>query len=376
MGISTRHEGKIHVLHLIGSTGLYGAERWILALMGALDHNRIQSSLVNLVDNKNETSEVVTAARNRGFRALDFHTGGNYNPLAALRLARWVKGQKVHIIHGHGFKSDMTGLLAARVAGCRAVTTPHGWSLEKNRKLELYERLDRGLFRFMDAVCPLSQALKKDIENCAPPAALRLILNGVDVEEVQAASPPLRLRSGAFVIGYMGRLVELKDLNTLLAAIRHLCDRQLKIHLVIIGDGPEKADLFHMAARLGITERVNFLGFRADPLPILKTFDVFVLPSLTEGIPRCIMEAMAAGIPVIVSDIPGNRALVSHGETGLLFLPGNSSDLAEKIEAVMNDPVKAMAMAASGQKKIEDNYSSRKMGREYTKLYDELVGRC
>lgn len=364
---------RIHVLHLIGSTGLYGAERWILALMRAADLNRVQFTLINLVDRKGKTSEVVGAARSGGLAALDFYTGGVYNPLAALRLAHWAKQQKVHIVHGHGFKSDAIGLLAARLAGCRAMTTPHGWSLEKDWRLEFYEKLDRFLFRFMDAVCPLSPELEIDLRDWVCPSALRLIYNGVDIEEVQAAQPATKPRVDSYVIGYIGRLIELKDLSTLLAGVRILRDEPTEIRLLVIGDGPQKTDLQTLTARLGIKDRVEFLGFRPDPVAFLKLFNVFVLPSLSEGIPRCIMEAMAAGVPVIASDIPGNRTLVSHEETGLLFQPGNPYDLADKISSLMNDPARAVSMADRGNRKVKDEYSSHRMTREYTALYEQLL---
>lgn len=365
---------RIHVLHLIGSTGLYGAERWILALMRAADLNLVQFTLINLVDRKGKTSEVVGAARSRGLTALDFYTGGVYNPLAALRLAHWAKQQKVHIVHGHGFKSDAIGLLAARLAGCRAMTTPHGWSLEKDWRLEFYEKLDRFLFRFMDAVCPLSPELGKDLRDWVRPSALQLINNGVDIEEVQAAQPARQPRPDSYVIGYIGRLIALKDLTTLLAGVRILRDEQAEIRLLVIGDGPQKNDLQTMTAQLRIMDRVEFLGFSPDPLALLKLFDVFVLPSLSEGIPRCVMEAMAAGVPVVVSDIPGNRTLVSHGETGLLFQPGDAYDLADKISALMNNPAQAASMADHGKRKVEEGYSSQKLAREYISLYRALDG--
>ncbi|MFA7059471.1 MAG: glycosyltransferase family 4 protein [Pedobacter sp.] len=364
---------KIHVVHLIGSTGLYGAERWILALMRALDPDKVQSTLINLVDDQNEVSEVVSAAHQRGLAAMDFYTGGKFNPFSAVRMARWVREQNVRIIHGHGFKSDGFGLLTSRMAGCRMMTTPHGWSVEKDRKLQLYEQLDRLLFRFMDLVCPLSPELAEGLKDSTVAAKLRLVYNGVDIDEVRAAQSREKRHTEDFVIGYIGRLVKLKNLETLLNSFHILKAERPNVRLMIVGDGPERSNLESQAKQLGIGEQVEFLGFREDAVAFLKEFDVFVLPSLSEGIPRCIMEAMAASVPVVVSDIPGNRNLVSHGDTGLIFSTDDSCGLAELLVQIMDNPAEAAAMAIRGNRKVEEQYSNRKMAAEYTRLYQELL---
>jgi glycosyltransferase involved in cell wall biosynthesis len=361
------------VLHLIGSTGLYGAERWVLALMRALDPDTVQSTLVNLVDDEYEVSEVVVAARRRGLAAMDFYTGGRFNPFSSIRMARWVREQNVSIIHGHGFKSDLFGFLTSRMAGCAMMTTPHGWSVEKDRKLQMYEKLDRMLFRFMDLVCPLSPALKEGLSGSVHAERLKLIYNGVDIDEVQALVSVKRNHSENFVIGYIGRLVPLKNLETLLTSIQILKADRPHVRLVIVGDGPERANLENQVKHLCIEGNVEFLGFMDDAAACLSEFELFVLPSLSEGIPRCIMEAMAASVPVVVSDIPGNRSLVSNGKTGLLFTVGDSSALADKIRYMMDHPDAAQKLALCAKQKVEEEYSSRRMAGDYSGLYHELV---
>ncbi|WP_223922011.1 glycosyltransferase [Geobacter sp. AOG2] len=361
---------KICVLHLIGSTGLYGAERWVLALMRASNADKVNMTLINLVDSGCAQSQVVTAAKQRGFVAFDFVTGGKFNPIVAVRLAKWIREHQINIVHGHGFKSDVIGLLSARLSGVKMITTPHGWSQEGNNKLKLYETIDRWLFKYMDIVCPLSCDLAKGISTGNK---IRLIQNGVDVEEVLTAISSDKTNINCYLIGYIGQLIERKDLNTLFAAFKILYADNKNIRLMVIGDGHQKDALQARAKQLGIENQVEFLGYRQDATSLLKTFDVFVLPSLMEGIPRCIMEAMAAGIPVIVSDIPGNRDLVVLGKTGLLFAPGNSQDLAEKIEYARVHPDDAKRMAIRASDMIMSEYSSRKMALEYETIYYELM---
>ena len=369
--MSQETDARINVFHLVGSTGLYGAERWVLALMRAIDDSKVRCTLVNLVDRPGDRSQVVAAARDRGLDAFDFATGGRFNPLAAVRLARLARLRGADVIQGHGFKSDVLALLTARLAGCKAVSTPHGWSLEKDRKLIVYEKLDRALFRFMDMVCPLSNDLAREINGVAP-NKVRLIYNGVDLDEIRAVPPAAKPAGEVYSIGYIGQLIERKDLSTLLSALQLLCLKDITVQLTVIGDGPRFSALRDEARELGVENQVSFLGFKPDAGAYLKTFDAFVLPSLMEGIPRCIMEAMACGIPVVVSDIPGNRDLVVADETGLLFTPRNSRDLADKLESLVRHPKKGKDMAQRARKKVEDEFSNRTMAAHYTALYREL----
>jgi len=358
---------------LIGSTGLYGAERWILALMRAIDADAVRSTIVNLVDDAAVESEVVAAAHSRGLAAFDFPTGGKFNPFAALRLARLARAQKVQVIQGHGFKSDLIGLLTARLAGCKAMTTPHGWSFEADSKLQMYEKLDRALFPFMDVVCPLSSDLADEIIGSGRKSKVRLITNGVDLDEIRDVPRADSPGDQSFSIGYIGQLIERKDLPTLLAALQILSREQAKVRLTVVGDGPRMASLREEVGRLGIEDRVIFMGFRPDAAAYLKTFGAFVLPSLMEGIPRCIMEAMACDIPVVVSDIPGNRDLVVQNDTGLLFPPRDSQELARQLRFLMEHPERGQAMALRARQKVESQFSNRTMAAQYAALYHELL---
>jgi glycosyltransferase involved in cell wall biosynthesis len=372
--VAEKGAGTIRVFHLIGSTGLYGAERWVLALMRALDPEKVHCTLVNLVDDASVQSQVVAAAHSRGLSAFDFNTGGKFNPLAAWRLSRLARAHKADIIQGHGFKSDVVGLLSARLAGCKAMTTPHGWSFEADRKLQIYEKLDRALFRFMDMVCPLSADLAQEISGGGGNEKVRLISNGVDLDEIREVPAAHRAAELGFSIGYIGQLIERKDLGTLLAALQMLSVEGREVRLTVIGDGPREPALREEVTRLGIKDQVCFMGFRPDAPAYLKTFDAFVLPSLLEGIPRCIMEAMACGIPVVVSDIPGNRDLVVHNETGLLFTPRDSADLALQLRNLMAHPDQGQQRALRGRRKVEAHFSNRTMAALYTELYREMLG--
>lgn len=362
----------IRVAHLVGSTGLYGAERWILALLRHLPRDTVQSILVNLVDEPGQTSHVVRAATERGFPAIDLYTGGRFNPASISRLAGFVEEHGYHILHSHGYKADFLALFTAKKTGAKVISTPHGWSKEPDRRLALYEALDRFLLRFVDRVCPLSPDLHDGLRRSGVPAhKLRMLLNAVDIAEVDSIVPAAARRAGETVVGYVGQLIRRKNVECLISAFERLAADRDELRLTIVGDGPLYEELQRRVMGGGVGGRVRFTGYQPDRISVLKTFDVFVLPSLEEGIPRSLMEAMAAGVPIIASDIPGNRVLIHHGDTGLLFLPDDPDGLVTAIVTMIDQPALAKEMAQRARVDIEQHFSAERMAQDYTALYAE-----
>jgi glycosyltransferase involved in cell wall biosynthesis len=362
---------QVRVAHILGSTGLYGAERWVLALLRYLPPIRVHATVVNLVDAANGCSEVVAAARERGFPACDFPTGGRFNPAAIVRLSRQVRLQGYTLLHSHGYKSDLVALCAARIAGVRVVSTPHGWSQEREPALAFYESLDRVLLRFVDVVCPLSPDLQDNLRRWkVPERKLRLISNALDLAEIQEAAVPAQRPNGGIVVGYIGQLLRRKNLECLLTAFARLARPRSAMRLTIVGEGPLAGELRRLTASLGVEGRVWFTGYRPDRLAMLKTFDVLVLPSWQEGIPRCLMEAMAARVPVVASDIPGTRELIHDGRTGLLFRPDDPDQLAQAIATVLDRQELRQALTEHAHAHVVRHFSASRMAEAYADLYE------
>jgi len=331
---------------------------------------------VNFTKNKKNTSDIVRAVHNFNISAFDFFSGGRFNPISAIKLGLWAKKNNVRILHSHGYKSDAIALIASHICRCKVITTPHGWSLEKDLKLKLYEKFDRFLFRFMDKILPLSHQLYFDlIYNKKLAIKTKLILNAVDIIEIDSIYKSHRSDYNIFLIGYIGQLVERKNLSLLLKAIKLLSKKKDNFKLLLIGDGKLRASLEEEVIRLGIASYIHFKGFKKNVLSLLKSIDLLVLPSLKEGIPRCIMEAMAAKVPVVASDIPGNKELITHGETGLLFDPYNITELVKNIAYIMDNKKNTNVIANKARKRIEDKYSNFRMAEEYIQLYNSLLNK-
>jgi glycosyltransferase involved in cell wall biosynthesis len=176
---------------------------------------------------------------------------------------------------------------------------------------------------------------------------------------------------GNLILGYIGQLIPRKGLDILLGAVSRLSFDNWR--LAIIGEGKSRASLEILAEKLGIKNKVCFFGFKEDRIAFLRGFDLFVLPSRLEGIPRCIMEAMAAGVPAVASDIPGCRDLITHGQTGLLFPVGAEEILADMIETIFSDKKTGKSLAQRGQELVNSRFSAGRMAAEYAELYAQLT---
>jgi len=351
----------IKVAQLICSSGLYGAERWVLALLRHL------AGVDNLLICPSSSDDgLLREAEKLSIPSRKLEVPGNFALLDFVnKLTRLLRDEQIDVLHTHGYKADIVGYLAARKAGARILSTPHGWSFDADTKLRIYEALDRFILRGFDLVVPLSQDLMNSVSRVRA-EKLRLINNFVDLEtlaEPQQGDPRL--------ITFIGRLIELKRVDDLIEAISHL--REPNIKLQIIGDGPLKDQLTAKAESMELSERVRFLGYREDRLELLNQSAISVLPSVNEGTPRALMEAMAMKRLVIGADVPGIRDLITDQETGILVPVRNPQKLAEAIEFAIDHRQQAMSMADNARRLIEEKFSAKSAADRYGDLYRELI---
>jgi glycosyltransferase involved in cell wall biosynthesis len=203
-----------------------------------------------------------------------------------------------------------------------------------------------------------------------PARKIQVIHNCVSVTTECAPHRPIE-RSGRPIVLTVARLDEQKGHSYLLEAAAQVPEAQF----VLAGDGPLRASLEAQARALGVEERVKFLGYRSDIANLLADCDVFVLPSLYEGLPLSILEAMSAGKPVIATHIGGTDEVVIAGETGLLVPPADSVALATAIRAVLTDRPLAQRLASAGRARVEQEFSAAKMVQQVIAVYEELLAK-
>ncbi|HET7313027.1 glycosyltransferase, partial [Salinisphaera sp.] len=234
--------------------------------------------------------------------------------------------------------------------------------------------------RFVPVSADLARWLEQDVR--IPRSRIRLIRNGIDIARFAPGSrvpveglpaPDADTR----VIGTVGRLDPVKGFDDLLQAMAKLVARRdlPRLHLVVVGDGPEHERLRERIASLGLEERVTLAGQRDDADALLRLFDVYVCSSIAEGIALTILEAMATGLPVVATAVGGNPELVRDGETGLLTPARQPEALADALARVLAQPERARAMGEAARRRVEAEFSIDAMVDGYIKLYDELLAR-
>lgn len=346
----------VRVAHFISTSGLYGAERWILGLLNYLD----KSNYLLICPSTSDKS-LLKEAEKLGISTRLLKVKGNFATRDFIeKLLTLLKKEKIDILHTHGYKSDILGYFAAKKAGIKIISTPHGWSKNAGLKLRLYESLDRFFLRFFDLVVPHTAGFKKSLKHIKK---IRFIYNFVDLKTI-----PRPKKGNPKIITYIGQLIERKRVQDLIISLKYLQD----IKLQIVGDGPKKDELKKLTKELNLQNQVKFLGFRKDRLDLLNKSKILVLPSLLEWLPRVAMEAMALERVVITTDIFGVKGLVKHKETGLLVPIKSPKKIAQAINYVIKNKKQAENIGKKARILIEKEFSAKKAAKEFEKLYKNL----
>ncbi len=292
------------------------------------------------------------------------------------RLAEW----KVDLLHAHEFAMNTYGTVVARLAGKPIVTTVHG-------KHYHGERLHRRLaYRFVARAASRMVAVSDDIARDlvervgVRPGGLVTVYNGIDLAAVRrpGEGPRVRRELGldpdAPVVGAIGNLFPVKGHTYLVQAAARLARDWPDLVVLLCGRPILEAELEAEAARLGVGDRVRFLGFRDDVGALLDALDVFVLPSLSEGLSLSLIEAMAAGTPVVTTAVGGNPELVEDGVTGLLVPPRDPAALAAAVGRLLADRALGRRLADRARARAESTFAVEGMLARYEALYDEMLG--
>ena len=291
-----------------------------------------------------------------------------------------VRAHGVQVIHSHGKGAGLYGRLAARRTGAAAVHTFHGIHYESYPRAGrwLYLALERRLGRWTHTVVSVSASQEAEGRALGlfRPGQSATVLNGVDVEaqDRALAGAPLRrdalgLAADALVVGCVARFDPVKNLAALVAALERLAPREARLALLLIGDGAERARLQARVARARLGARVVFAGWLEDSARACPAMDLYAAPSLKEGLPLALLEAMAAGLAVVATDVPGHRDVVRDGETGLLVPAGDDAALAEALGALLADPARRRRLGRAGRARVLREFGVAPMVAKTAEIY-------
>lgn len=369
-GASSRVPGPRAVLHVLNTLDTGGAEQVVLNLARHIDRDAFRMQVCGLAGEGPLAEEF----RRLGVRVHALRRRPGVDPGLCLRLARLMRRERIDIVHTHNAGPWLYGGLAAKLVGARLVHTEHSNLFPHQRRLR---RAERWLARWTDALIADSEKVKRQlVEGQGVPAAkVRVVVNGVDTHRFNGgpsapeARQTLHVNGTGVVIGTVGRLVPVKDHRTLLEAFRRVVEARPASYLVLVGDGPMRGELVGLAGLLGIGERVRFLGERLDIPALLQAFDVFALSSLSEGMPLTVLEAMAAGKPVVATNVGGIPEAVIEHQTGLLVPPRDPERMAQALLRLLDDEALRGAFGHRGQARARERFDLRQMVETYESAY-------
>ena len=372
---------RTKVCYVIDNLSFRGGERVFAQLATGLDRSRYAVTVAC-----SPGGAFVELLQASGIPVVPFNMRPQFNLLALVGLAHFLRRERPDIVHCQG-RGDPYGRIAATLAGVPFVLSTTAmihsryWVANPLRKLT-YHLIDRVTDPMVDHWLVLNQHAVDILcaDHGVPGDRISIIPNGIEAERYalglvarQKLRDELGLPADTPLVGGVGRLTWQKGFTHLIEAMPEILAVHPETHLVLAGDGELGEDLQRQAADCGVAGRCHFLGFRDDVPGIMAALDIFVLPSLAEGMPMVLLEAMAAGVPVIATHIPGVVDLIENGVDGLLVPPQDAEVLSRAAGRLLADRRVAQQLAAMGRDKVRRRYGVRRMVEQTERLYESLI---
>ena len=360
----------MRVVHLLAPGPMAGAERVVLGGTRALIDAGASVTLLILADTRcaDAVAKFLVEADRLAVPHASVRTRGRVDPSAVVALGRTLRRIRPDLLHLHGYKALTYAALAAPRA-CASVATHHGVTAH-SRSVRAYEALARRLYRRLTRVVAVSEAGVEELRAGGVPAArISRIPNflALDLAPLDPSGP--LLAGVAPELLYVGRLSPEKGLDVLLDAVRHVDGLRVRL----LGEGRSRAALEAQVASMALGGRVQFQGFCDDVRPYLGAAQVLVLPSFREGLPMALIEAVAAGLPVVASRVGGIPQLVRDGDNGLLVPPGDAPALAAALTRMRDQLGAFRARAVAGAASVRDAYSPVRWAERTLALYRGIL---
>ncbi|HTO98848.1 MAG TPA: glycosyltransferase [Myxococcales bacterium] len=365
----------IPVLHLVNRFWIGGAERQFVERL-----RRHPPGFRAVVGCLEASGPMLDAVRALGYEPEVFPLGGSMlRPNTAVQLARLaalIRAEGIRIVHSTDFNTNLLGLAAARLCGAKAIVSRLDLGHLRAGFGRFHREAEKLNARLADLVVANAEAVRQVClrEEGVKPGRCVVVRNGLDLArfDAQAAQEPRSPLPGdpaAPLVAVIGNLWPVKGHRTLLEAVARLPERLRKVRFLCAGEGPEREELTRRIAELGLEERVFLAGHRLDVPAILSRSQAACLCSSAEGLSNALMEAMAAGLPVVATRVGGTPELVRDDDNGFLVPPGDPAALAEKLAAVLLRPEAARQMGLRGRRRVEAELSLEKMAEGHGALY-------
>jgi glycosyltransferase involved in cell wall biosynthesis len=366
---------RMRIVYVINTLHIGGAERQLSRLIGEFVRLERWDISVYCLERRGPFIEAITDI---GVEVHGLDKPWSSSPVRVFRsflsLYSFLRRERPTIVHCYLPVASVLGALAAHLAGVPyIVQSRSGMIQERGWRRICWCRALALADRWSAAVIAVSKAvLQEAIREGTPATKARVIYNSVKVPNYIHGDR--RRVEGTPILGSVGRLSPEKGHRFLIEALASVLTVVPAARLVLVGDGPERSALEQLAIQLGVAERVDFMGYRTDVLDLLPSFDLFVLPSLTEAMPNALLEAMAAGVPVVATRVDGIPEIIQHEVNGWLVSPASADDLARTLVRLAQDEPLRAALGQRGHATVAARFSVEQEVAQTEDVYVRLLG--
>lgn|GEM_PF-99111 len=382
--------GAVSVMHLRASEFVGGPEKLILEQCNGDRAGRYQFIVTSFTARSNgDGNALLRAAAERGLSIASIQSRWRFDPSVVQQLARLIEKEVVDIICAHGYRARLTAYAARILTGRPVVAVCHGWTGE-DAKVRIYETVDRRMLRYADHVVAVSRSMERQILGLGVederisviPNSIELARRGAGQGNGRSGREGRRGLRADLGIGERipliisaGRLSPEKGHRFLLRAVPAVLEQIPEAHIAVLGEGPERGNLEAIAQELGIEGHLSFPGFRSDLDELWEEVDLFVLPSLSEGLPLVILEAMGAGVPCVATEVGGVPEVIRHRETGMVVPAGSPCALAHAILEVMSDLELRSRLGRGGRRLVRSRHAWSRNRELLGKVYERVLAK-
>lgn len=367
---------RIKILHTIRQGKIGGGETHVLDLVSNLS-DEFYSEVLAFTP-----GEMVNVLEERGVKCHVIHTEKPFDLRVWRKVKQLISENGYEVVHAHGTRACSNSFWSTNKLGLPLLYTIHGWSFHKdqsNMVRSIRERSEKYLVNKTDVNISVSQSNNKDgIERIGMPNSV-VVNNGVNTDKFNPYNPSIlkrkefNLPEGKTIVGMLARLTIQKDPVTFVKAAAEVCQMNQDAHFLIVGGGELEEECKSLATELKIDDQISFHGFRTDVPEILKLIDIYCLPSLWEGLPIGILEAMAMEKAIVATPVDGTKEVIFHGESGLLFPEYDYKAMANCILQLIKEPDLRMRLGMNARSMINNSFGVRRMADELGILYKKVI---
>ncbi len=369
---------KPKVLILIATDPIGGPGKGLFQFLKYAPREVFDYTLCNFQVKNRPTGQFIQEARRNSLNLVLLNQRAMIDPCLIMEARRILLQQGINLIQTHGYKSNVMGFFLRAMCRQPWIGFAHGYT-DDNRKVRLYNRIDRAVLRCADRIVTVSDSLRVSlIRSGIREDKIRLIYNAIEPTDAGPAmeATELKKRHGISadqrVVGVIGRLSPEKGQLVFLKAMKKAIRGCPKLIALLIGEGQDQAMLKDYCTENGLSEHVVFPGYQENIHDYYQIIDLLVLPSLSEGLPNTVLEAMSFGIPVLATSVGGVPEVIGN-ENGVLVRPNDSEALSDAMIELLGDDTRRMNIGSKGKSSLHPRFSAEHRAQQIINLYHDLL---